>query len=125
MITQPGMPCTDRTAMLAPSPHARVISFKTTPEQPELPVSSIRPHRSNARCTSETLPISPSTAPAVTSEIISAQHGAWHLPRSNKYSEAWGDFFGCSHPIVGDGRLDFVRAKHRPGHQLFSAIENV
>lgn len=116
------MSCPDRMAMLFPSPHAGVISFKPTPEQPELPVFSISPHCSNARGSSEILSISVSTAPAVTSEIISAQQGAWHLPPSSIYSESQADFllqsanagavtlqdvhvfFFCTPPAVQGGR---------------------
>lgn len=78
--------------MLFPSPHEGVIGFKPTPEQPELPVFSVSLHCSSARCTSEILSLSVSTAPAVTSEIILAQQGAWHLPPSSIYSGSQVDF---------------------------------
>lgn len=86
------MPCPDRATMLFPSPHEGVISFKPTPEQPELPVFSMSLHFSNARCTSEILSLSLSAAPALTSEIISAQQGAWHLPPSSIYFGSQVDF---------------------------------
>lgn len=84
------MPCPDRVTMLFPSHHEGVISFK--PTRPELTVFSMSLHCSNAKCTSEILSISVSTAPAVTSEIISAQQGAWHLAPSSTYSGSQVDF---------------------------------